>query len=480
MVDSEREDLPLTAGEQAASVRSGAVSATELVEAALRAVERVDPTLNAWVTLAPQRALVEAARVHAGDPRPLAGVPIAVKDLSALTAGIRTTMGSSALGDWVPRVDSSTVRRLREAGAIVLGKTNTSELGILALTEPERFGPTRNPWDPSRSPGGSSGGSAAAVAAGMVALAHGSDGGGSIRMPASCCGVVGLKPSRGRVSPAPGPGDPMGLGTEGPIARSVGDVALALDVMAGPCAGDAWSAPAPAAPFARAPEREPRRLRVAVTVRAPTSAAVDPACAGAVRALGDLLAELGHDVEEAAPEWDDPEWMGRFVAHWSAGVGAGVEALGERTAGALEPARLEPLTRALVEASRRMTALEYVRDLGWLRGYARRVLGSWRWDVLVTPTIAGPPPAIGSLGSGPGEPVTEVLWRVAELVPFTPPWNVTGQPALSLPLSQSPDGLPLGVQLVGPPAGEEILLSLAGQIERTVPWSARRPPLWAW
>jgi amidase len=451
------------------------VSATELVEAALRAVERVDGTLNAWVTLAADRSLAQAALVRPGDPRPLAGVPIAVKDLSALTAGIRTTMGSSALGDWVPEEDSSTVRRLREAGAIVLGKTNTSELGILALTEPERFGPTRNPWDLSRSTGGSSGGSAAAVAAGTVALAHGSDGGGSIRVPASCCGVVGLKPSRGRVSPAPGPGDPMGLGTEGPMAWSVADVALALDVMSGPRAGDAWVAPAPQGSFVDALGRDPGPLRIAVTTQAPTSASVDPEWAEAVRAVGALLAGLGHDVEQAAPAWDDPDWMTRFVAHWTAGVGPAVEGVGERTGGALDPARLEPLTRALVDEGDGVTAAAYVRDLAWLRGYARRVLASWRWDVLITPTLAGPPPLIGSLRPGPGEPPTAVLWKVAELVPFTPPWNVTGQPALSLPLGASEGGLPVGVQLVGRPAEEEVLLSLGAQLERAAPWSARRP-----
>jgi amidase len=466
---------PSSAAEQARRVRAGEVSSTELVSAALEAIERTNPTLNAWVTLAAERALAEAADVRAGDPRPLAGVPIAVKDLTALTAGIRTTMGSAAFDEWVPPEDSATVRRLREAGAIVLGKTNTSELGVLALTEPERFGPTRNPWDPARSPGGSSGGSAAAVASGTVLLAHGSDGGGSVRIPAACCGVVGLKPTRGRVSPAPGPGDVLGLGTEGALVRRVEDAGLALDVIAGHEPGDPWIAPAPSGRFAAAAARDPGPLRVALTTRAPMRAWVDPVCASAVRAAGDLLADLGHDVREAAPDWEDPEAMRRFVAHWTAGVEPGLQGLGERAGTCFDPSRVEPLTRAIVEGSRQLTAADYQRNVAWLRTYARRVLASWRWDVLLTPTLATLPPMIGALQPAPDEDPRQVLWNVADVVPFTPPWNVTGQPALSLPLGTSHGGLPLGVQLVGAPAAEEVLLSLAGQLERASPWCDRWP-----
>ena len=469
--------IAASAREQAAAVREGRIGAVELAEAALAAIERVNGRLNAWVTLAPERALADAGAVRAGDPRPLAGVPIAVKDLSALTAGIRTTMGSAALGDWTPARDSATVRRLRAAGAVIVGKTNTSELGLLALTEPERFGPTRNPWDLERSTGGSSGGSAAAVAAETVALAHGSDGGSSVRVPASCCGLVGLKPSRGRVSGAPGTGDALGLSTEGPLAHSVGDVALGLEVMAGAEPGDPWAALPPSEPFDAAWRHDPRRLRVAVDVRAPTGGPVDPACAAVARGAADLLADLGHDVVEADPPWAGPEGMDRFMAYWTAGVAPAVAELGGLLGHPLDLERLEPVTRALVVAGRDRPALEYVGDLTWLRGYARRVLAAWTWDVLVTPALAAPPPVIGSLAPAPGEDPARIFWNVADLVPFTPIWNVTGQPALSLPLGESDSGLPLGVQLVGAPSCEDVLLALGGQLERAAPWAARRPPV---
>lgn len=469
--------MPRTAVQQLELLRSRQVSARELVEEALRGIEQVNPRLGAWVTVAGERALAQAGELAPGDARPLAGVPVAIKDLSALTEGIRTTMGSAALGEWVPREDSATVRRLRAAGAIVIGKTNTSELGIVALTEPERFGPTRNPWDPARSPGGSSGGSAAAVASGTVALAHGSDGGGSVRVPASCCGLVGLKPSRGRISSAPGPGDPLGLATEGVLARTVADAALALDVMAGGEPGDAWLAwPPPDGSFAAATAREPGPLRVAVSAQAPTGARVHRDCVAALARAGAALEALGHTVSEGAPAWADADFMERFVAHWTAGVGPAVEGLGALIGRPLDPARLEPLTRAIIADTASTSLSAYLANFGWLRSYARRVAAFWqRFDVLVTPTMAQPPPLIGSLAARAGEPLTRLLWSVADLVPFTPPLNVTGQPALSLPVHASADGLPIGVQLVGPPSGEALLLSLGAQLERAEPWAERAP-----
>lgn len=472
-------DMDQTILRQLELLRSRQVSPPELVEDALRAIERVDPGVRAWVTVAGERALAQAGEVAQGDGRPLAGVPVAIKDLSALTEGIRTTMGSSALGDWVPREDSATVRRLRAAGAIVIGKTNTSELGIVALTEPERFGPTRNPWDPVRSPGGSSGGSAAAVASGTVAFAHGSDGGGSIRVPASCCGLVGLKPSRGRISSAPGPGDPLGLATEGVLARTVADVALALDVMAGTEPGDPWLAwPPDGGSFAAAVARAPGSLRVAVSARAPTEVGVHPDCVAALTRAGAALEALGHRVIEDAPAWVHPEFMERFVAHWTAGVGPAVEAIGALIGRPLDPARLEPLTRAIIAEAAPTSLADYLANFGWLRSYARRVVAFWeRFDVFVTPSMAQPPPLIGSLAAPPGDSPTRQLWTVADVVPFTPPLNVTGQPALSVPLHTSADGLPIGVQLVGPPNGEALLLSVAAQLERAEPWAERTPAL---
>src|SRR3954467_3955127 len=278
--------------EQARLVRDGDVTSRELVEASLSAIERLNGELNAFVTLCDERALDEADDVQPGDERPLAGVPIAIKDLTALTGGVRTTAGMRALEDWVPRRDSVLVARLRSAGAIVVGKTNTPELGILPVTEPLANGPTRNPWDTARTPGGSSGGSAAAVAAGMLALAHGNDGGGSIRIPASACGLVGLKPSRGRVSMQPlwSEGG-VGLPTDGVLSRTVRDTAVALDVLAGYELGDAFITPPPSAPFAEAAEREPGRLRVGFGTEAPNGAPVDPDVQSAVRDTVELLTE---------------------------------------------------------------------------------------------------------------------------------------------------------------------------------------------
>src|SRR5688500_13143381 len=288
------------AGELAAAVSAGDVSARELVEASYEAIGRLNGELNAFVTLCEERAMEEADAVERGDGRPLAGVPIAIKDLVALTEGVRTTMGMNAMEDWVPSEDSALVRRLRSAGAIVVGKTNTPEMGILPVTEPDRFGPARNPWDTTRTPGGSSGGSAAAVASGMVPVAHANDGGGSIRIPASCCGLVGLKPSRGRVSLAPEFSEFAGaVAIEGCVSRNVADTALVLDVIAGYEPGDPYWAPEPSAAFVDSVEREPGTLRVAYTTASPNGAPVHGDCAAAVVETAELLESLGHAVEEA-------------------------------------------------------------------------------------------------------------------------------------------------------------------------------------
>ena len=469
--------LYLPAIEQAAAIRSGELLANELMEATLAAIERLDPELNAFVTLCGERALEEARAVAPGDSRPLAGVPVAIKDLTALTEGVRTTMGMEAMEDWVPSHDSSTVRRLRRAGAIVVGKTSTPELGILPITEPARFGPTRNPWDRDRTPGGSSGGSGAAVAAGMVALAHGSDGGGSLRIPASCCGLVGLKPSRGRISLAPAAGDVLGLGTEGVLTRTVADTAAALDLLAGYEPGDPHWAPPPAAPFAAAARSEPAPLSVAYTTDAPNGAPVATECVEAVEAAARLLESLGHQVEEAAPEPDE-RFIEAFLVVWTTGVEQGATGYLSLRGAELDIERVEPLTREMIMGARSLTTLELLRAIEHLRRSARRVVLFWSgFDVLLSPTLAQPPLPVGSLWAPAGEPAVGTLLRSAEFVPFTPLWNVTGQPAISLPLHVSADGLPIGVQLVGPPAGEELLLALSAQLEHAAPWAQRRPPV---
>jgi len=467
-----------SASDQAELVRSGELTARELVEASLAAIDRLNDDLNAVVTRCDERALAEADAVSTGDERPLAGVPLLVKDLAALTEGVRTTMGMRAMGEWVPDYDSATVRRLRAAGAIVVGKTNLPEMGILPVSEPLRFGPARNPWDTSRTPGGSSGGSAAGVAAGMVSIAHGNDGGGSIRIPASCCGLVGLKPSRGRVSWAPHLSElAAGFATDGVLARTVRDSALGLDIVAGCEPGDPYWAADPAAPFADALEREPGRLRVAFVVDSPNGVPVDPACVTATRQAAELLESLGHEVREIEIEADEA-YVTNFVTVWIAGTASEVDTWGRISGQQLDIEQLEPLSRQMYDMSLELSATDYLRALDWLHDYSRKLVSMWAGlDVLLTPTLAKPPIEIGGLQPREGEPPIQMLMNAATWVPFTPVWNVTGQPAISLPLHQTDDGLPVGVQFVGPPAGEELLLSLATQIESAQPWAERRPDM---
>jgi amidase len=464
--------------EHAELVRSGEASSRELVEASLAAIDRLNGDLNAVVTRCDERALAEADAVGSADDRPLAGVPLLVKDLGALTEGVRTTMGMRAMGDWVPSEDSATVRRLRAAGAIVVGKTNLPEMGILPVSEPLRFGPARNPWDTSRTPGGSSGGSAAGVAAGMVAIAHGNDGGGSIRIPASCCGLVGLKPSRGRVSWGPYLSElAAGFATDGVLTRTVRDCALGLDVVAGYELGDPYWASDPSAPFADAAEREPGSLRIAYVVDSPNGVPVDDECVTATRRAAELLESLGHQVQEVEIEAAEA-YVQNFVTVWIAGTANEVATWGRLSGQELDIEQLEPLSRQMYDMSLELSATDYIGALDWLHDYSRQIVSMWAgMDVLLTPTLAKPPIEIGALEPREGEPPIQMLMNAATWVPFTPVWNVTGQPAISLPLHQTEAGLPVGVQMVGPPAGEELLISLAAQLEAARPWADRRPAL---
>ncbi|MEA2445154.1 MAG: amidase [Thermoleophilales bacterium] len=465
--------------EQARLVREGEVTARELVEASLDAIERLNPEINAFVHLTAEQALAAADAVEPGDPRPFAGVPIAIKDLIALTAGVRTTFGMKATGDWAPSLDSHTYRRLRDAGAIMVGKTNTPEMGILPVTEPDRFGPTRNPWDTSRTCGGSSGGSAAAVAAGMTAIGYANDGGGSIRIPASCCGLYGLKPSRGRVSAGPEWTELVaGFAVEGVVTRTVADTAAALDVMSGPEAGDPYWAPPPSAPFADAVGRDPGTLRIVYTTEAPNGAPVHEHCVAAILEAVELLESLGHQVEERGYDWDGDAYVENFVRVWMGVSGDEIRDYERLLGHPIDRDLLEPLTQEMIALADTVTATDYLHSLGWLRRLSRQVVGLWDdIDVMLMPTLAQPPIPIGALAPGPDEPALQMLLNSAGWVPFTPVWNVTGQPAASIPLVQSPDGLPIGIQLIGPPAGEELLLSLSAQLESARPWADRRPEL---
>jgi amidase len=474
------EYLTRPATEQAELIRSGEVSSRELVEESLRTIEALNDELNAFVTLAADRALAEADAVQAGDERPLAGVPIAIKDLIAWTEGIRTTNGMAAMGDFVPTEDSATVRKLRAAGAIVVGKTNTPELGIPPVTEPDRFGPCRNPYDTGHTSGGSSGGSGAAVASGMVSLAHGNDGGGSIRIPASCCGLVGLKPTRGRVSWTPQWTEgAIGLATDGVLTRNVRDTAVALDIIAGYEPGDSYLVPPPSTSFADAAGREPGRLRIGFIVESPNGVPVDPECQQATHDAAELLRELGHDVEEASFPFNEA-YVENFLKVWIGEIGEELHTCEMWLGEPLDRSKLEPMTAQMAEIADSQTATDLLIAVDALRRMSREILAFWTdHDVLITPTLAKPPIEIGGLRPAEGEPPIQMLLNAAEWVPFTPVFNVTGQPGMSLPLHQSSDGLPVGVQFVGAPAAEETLLSLAAQLEAARPWADRHPPVYA-
>jgi amidase len=455
----------LSAVEQARLVRSGEISSTELVLLSLERIARLDPALNSFVTVCAEEALAVARAVDStpGDA-PFRGVPIGVKDLAA-TAGIRTTYSSQAYASYVPDFDTAVVRRIREAGFVIVGKTNTPEFGTVAFTESDLNGATRNPWNRELTPGGSSGGSAAAVSAGLVPIAHATDGGGSIRIPASCCGLFGLKPSRGRVSSAPF-GSLEGLSTAGPMARTVEDAASLLDVLSGYEPGDPWWAPPPERPFAETTREPPRRLRIAMTSVPPIDVPVDPECVRAVAAAAELLAELGHDVREETPPWREPDLFAAFIEVWQ--VGPALHPVDE--------ALMTPLNRGLVESARASTAADYACTVGWLQMLARRVVTFWNdVDVVLTPTLALPPVPIGWQEAVEG-PI-EQLFRNTEFTPFTAVANLAGLPAMSLPLHWTNAGLPIGVQAIGPPAGDALLLSLAAQIEAARPWADRRPPV---
>jgi amidase len=450
-------------------VRRRTVSPVELVELYLDRIERLDPQLNSYVTVDAEGALAAARNAEATPTdAPFHGVPLPIKDLNE-TAGLRTTYSCKAYADNVPEFDQAVVGRIRAAGFVVLGKTNTPEFGTIAQTESELNGACRNPWNTELTPGGSSGGAAAALAAGLCPAAHGSDGGGSIRTPSSCCGLVGLKPSRGRVSPAPNVSGSLGLGTSGPITRTVRDAAALLDVMAGAETGDVFVAPEPERPFIDEVGADPGRLRVAFTLEPPLQVAIDPACATAARAAAELLAELGHDVREETPPWRSDEAIVHFVRVWQVGPAiAGVEDL----------SLLEPINRVLAEDARETPSPEHAIAIAQLQTLSRRIVAFWDdVDVVLTPTLAMLPVPIGWTYEDTDGDARLAFARQTLFTPFTPLVNVTGQPAMSLPLHWSADDLPVGVQLIGRPFAEATLLRLAAQLEQARPWAHRRPPV---
>ena len=474
---------PLDATSQAELVRSGAASAAELVEAAIGRIERVNPQLNAVIGDRYERARAEA-RGQLPDG-PFRGVPFLVKDLTLTMAGEPYHGGTRVLKNigYTAPADSHLAEKFRAAGLVTLGRTNTPEWGSTITTEPLSYGPSRNPWNLEHSTGGSSGGSAAAVAAGLVPLAHANDGGGSIRIPASECGLVGLKPSRGRVSHGPATGETwMGATVEGVVARSVRDSAAALDAIDGPMPGDPYIAPPPARPYLSEVGADPGRLRIGFLDTPPLpGAAHDPTCAAAVASAVALLGELGHEIESSYPTaLHEEQFVSSFTAvvaastafdydHWSGVVG---RELGEDD--------LEPDNLFFAEWGRSISAPAYLALVEWLHAWSRRVVRWWEpvdgsrgFDLLVTPTIAAPPPPIGYLAGPEGGS------RIVELLQYTAQFNITGQPAVSLPLFWSDAGLPIGVQLVAAPWREDVLVRVAAQLESARPWSVRRPPVHA-
>jgi amidase len=465
-----------SAGELAGMVRSGEVSARELVELSLRRIEDLDGRLNAFVDVDAERALDAAEEVKPGDERPYAGVPVAIKNNRAVR-GLRLTFGCSLMSDYVPDYDNNVTRRLKDAGFIVVGTTALPEYGILPVTEAHVHGPTRNPWDTERTPGGSSGGAAAAVAAGMIPVAHGNDGGGSIRIPAACCGLVGLKAQRNRVSLAPELGQ-MLLVVDGMLTRTVADTAAILDVLAGPQTGDASWAPPPAEPFATSAKAAPGRARIALTTVPPVpEAELDPVCVDGARRAAELLRSLGHQVEEVEPPWPIPGLPELFGAVFSIYISLSIAYSGEIAGREPTAEDLEPMSWAIYSMVSKLNAVQGFALEAQLIAYMRRLMTFMEpYDALLTPALALRPLPIGSLDTAAEDPVS-TFSRSALFTPFTAIFNATGQPAISVPLFQGEDGLPLAVQLVGRPAGEGALLALAAQLEEASPWAERRPPV---
>jgi amidase len=462
--------------ELAGMVRSGDVSARELVQTSLDRIEELNPELNAFVQIDAERALAAADKVRPGDERPFAGVPTAVKNNRSVS-GLRLTYGCSLMKDFTADFDHNVTRRLKRAGFIVVGSTTLPEYGILPTSEARVFGPTRNPWDLGRSPGGSSGGAAAAVASGMVPVAHGNDGGGSIRIPAACCGLVGLKPQRGRISAAPELGESL-LGIDGVLTRTVGDTAAILDVLAGYEVGDAtWASP-PGEPFAEAARREPGRLRIGATTLPPIAdAVVDPVCAEAVAEAAQLLRSLGHEVEEVDPPWQIEGVQELFGAVFCTHIGLSIAFSGMVAGHEPTADDMEPMSWAIFSMVQKMNAVEGFGATVCLQAFTRQLVEFLEpYDALLTPALAERPLPLGTLDAAAPDPMS-TFTRSGLFTPFTPVFNASGQPGISLPLFHGEDGLPLAVQLVGRPAGEEGLLALAAQLETARPWAERRPAL---
>ncbi len=461
--------------ELAGLVKKGELTARELVEVSLNQIEDLNDKLGAFTHVDAERALAAADAISKSDPRPFAGVPIAVKDNKAVE-GMPLNFSANLMGDFIATSDSGLVTKLREAGFVIVGKTKLPEYGLMPVTDPTRGGPARNPWDLSRTPGGSSGGSAAAVAAGMVPIAHANDGGGSTRIPAACCGLVGLKAQRGRVTVGPELGDSF-LIADGVVTRTTAESAALLDVLEGYMTGDATWATPPAEAFAKAATREPGTLKIAWTTEPPINAPVDAEAAAATERTANLLAELGHQVEIVEPDWKSDMMVHLFSAAFGPAVATQIifaQMIAEREA---TEADMEPLSWHVWQQSQQLSAPMYLAAMTQLNEFARKFIAFFdEWDILLTPALAERPVKIGEIDPRGSDPAATFA-RSGKFTPFTAAANVTGQPGISVPIEQREDGLPLAVQLMAGPEREDLLLQVSAQLEAARPWAGRRAPV---
>ncbi len=457
-------------------VRSGQVSPLDLLETAIARVEQVNPALNAVVM-----PMYEEARklIDKGLPDgPFKGVPFLLKDLGLYYQGIPTTFGSKLLSQSAADHTSTLVHRYLQAGLVIFGKTNTPEFGLTVTTEPRFYGPCRNPWNPERTSGGSSGGAAVAVASGMVPVAHASDGGGSIRIPASCCGLFGMKPTRGRIPQGPSMGEGWnGMTTDHVITRSVRDSAAFLDIAAGPSMGDPYFAPPAAAPFLDEVGKPPGQLRIALSTVPPNGAEVDIQCVDAARRTARLCEDLGHTVEEASPVFDFETFRDAFVTIVDANVAAMVNAAAETMGREVTADDVENITLRSVLSGNKVSAPEYIGAVQTIHRTGRQIACFFEnYDVLLTPVLAKPPVPLGFLDTQT-ENVKSYVINLNKFFGFTNLFNATGQPAMSIPLHWSEDNLPIGLQFAARYGEEALLFRLAAQLEEARPWKDRRPGL---
>jgi amidase len=466
----------MDAVEQAALVARGEVSPLELLDAAIERIERIDPVLNAVVIRWFDHAR-DTARTELPDGA-FRGVPFLIKDLFAGYAGQPITNGNRALKKEgaISAADTTLVSRFRDAGLVIAGRTNSPELGSVPTTEPLAWGATHNPWDTNRSPGGSSGGAAAAVASGMVPFAHASDGGGSIRIPASCCGLVGLKPSQGRISLGP-VRDETALSVELCVSRTVRDTATLLDAVRGPAVGDTVMAPAPARRYVDELGAEPGRLRIGLLDHHPQGGAVAPECSAAARSVATLLESVGHTVEQAWPKaLEDASLRVHFATLWCTNMGVGLRRFEEQIGRPLTADEFEPMNRVQADVAAHVTAVDYALAFSAATHFRRALQAWWAdgWDLLLTPTVAELPVPLGTFANDPDNPIAAVE-RAFQFIPFTPPFNMSGQPAINVPVEWTDGGLPVGVQLVAGYGREDVLLQVASQLESAKPWAHRTP-----